>query len=151
MTDCRRKSRSFFRCAICCESEKLTKNTNKLQQPVTWQPSADGRRLIGHMVLNRFSSGAKGDLGLKVVGGRRTTTGRLGAFVTRVKRGSLADTVGRLRPGSSISLFIDFQASFFPGDEVLEWNGRSLRDASFEQVYEIISDSKHDAQVHTFI
>lgn len=70
-----------------------------LQHPVTWQPSADQRRLIGHMVLHK-PQGTKGDLGLKVIGGRRTETGRLGAFVTRVKRGSVADVVGRLRTGS---------------------------------------------------
>lgn len=69
-----------------------------LQHPVTWQPSADQRRLIGHMVLHR-EHGCRGDLGLKVIGGRRTDSGRLGAFITRVKRGSVADTVGRLRTG----------------------------------------------------
>ncbi|ETN75744.1 hypothetical protein NECAME_12174 [Necator americanus] len=34
-----------------------------------------------------------------VVGGRRADTGRLGAFITRVKPGSVADTIGRLRAG----------------------------------------------------
>lgn len=29
-----------------------------------------------------------------------TESGRLCAFITKVKRGSLADTVGRLRPGT---------------------------------------------------
>ncbi|KAG9350521.1 hypothetical protein JZ751_026887 [Albula glossodonta] len=40
-------------------------------------------------------------LGLKVVGGKMTETGRLGAFITKVKKGSLADVVGHLRAGSS--------------------------------------------------
>lgn len=35
----------------------------------------------------------------KVVGGRRSDNGRLGAFITRVKPGSVADTIGRLRAG----------------------------------------------------
>lgn len=30
-----------------------------------------------------------------------TETGRLGAFITKVKKGSLADVVGHLRAGSS--------------------------------------------------
>lgn len=35
----------------------------------------------------------------QVVGGKMTESGRLCAFITKVKRGSLADTVGHLRPG----------------------------------------------------
>lgn len=38
-----------------------------------------------------------------MVGGRRSDTGRLGAFITRVKPGSVADTVGRLRAGKLMS------------------------------------------------
>lgn len=57
--------------------------------------------MIGHMILLKQSgSRSSGDvLGLKVVGGKRTESGRLGAFVTKVKRGSVADTVGHLKPG----------------------------------------------------
>lgn len=32
---------------------------------MTWQPSADQHRLIGHMILHK-SNGTQGDLGLKV-------------------------------------------------------------------------------------
>ncbi|EYC43608.1 hypothetical protein Y032_0488g2360 [Ancylostoma ceylanicum] len=106
-----------------------------LSHPVTWQPSADQRRLIGHMVLHKTDNSRSGDLGLKVVGGRRTDTGRLGAFITRVKPGSVADTVGRLRAG----------------DEVLEWNGQALQNATFDQVYEIISASKQDSHVEIIV
>ena len=35
----------------------------------------------------------------QVVGGRVTESGRLGAFITKVKKGSLADVVGHLRAG----------------------------------------------------
>lgn len=35
----------------------------------------------------------------QVVGGRITESGRLGAFITKVKKGSLADVVGHLRAG----------------------------------------------------
>ena len=39
-------------------------------------------------------------LGLKVVGGKRVDNGRLAAIVEKVKRGSVADTIGHLRPGT---------------------------------------------------
>ncbi|XP_078253988.1 regulating synaptic membrane exocytosis protein 2 isoform X22 [Rhinoraja longicauda] len=109
--------------------------------PVTWQPSKDGERLIGRILLNKRlkdgtvprDSGAL--LGLKVVGGKMTESGRLCAFITKVKKGSLADTVGHLRPG----------------DEVLEWNGRSLQGATFEEVYNIIFESKPEPQVELLV
>ncbi|VDD92527.1 unnamed protein product [Enterobius vermicularis] len=105
-----------------------------MQHPVTWQPSADQRRLIGHMILHK-TDGLYGDLGFKVVGGRRSDTGRLGAFITRVKPGSVADVVGRLKAG----------------DEVLEWNGHQLQNTTFDQVYEIINSSRNDAQVELIV
>ncbi|XP_047186040.1 regulating synaptic membrane exocytosis protein 2 isoform X3 [Scophthalmus maximus] len=109
--------------------------------PVTWQPSKDGERLIGRILLNKrmkdgtvpADTGAL--LGLKVVGGKMTESGRLCAFITKVKRGSLADTVGHLRPG----------------DQVLEWNGRVLQGASFNEVYNIILDSKPEPQVELVV
>ncbi|XP_073086028.1 regulating synaptic membrane exocytosis protein 2 isoform X7 [Manis javanica] len=109
--------------------------------PVTWQPSKDGDRLIGRILLNKRlkdgsvprDSGAM--LGLKVVGGKMTESGRLCAFITKVKKGSLADTVGHLRPG----------------DEVLEWNGRLLQGATFEEVYNIIFESKPEPQVELVV
>jgi len=39
------------------------------------------------------------DAGLKVTGGKMTPAGRLGAFITKVKRGSIADVVGQLKSG----------------------------------------------------
>ncbi|XP_023581773.1 regulating synaptic membrane exocytosis protein 2 isoform X15 [Trichechus manatus latirostris] len=109
--------------------------------PVTWQPSKDGDCLIGRILLNKRlkdgsvprDSGAM--LGLKVVGGKMTESGRLCAFITKVKKGSLADTVGHLRPG----------------DEVLEWNGRLLQGATFEDVYNIILESKPEPQVELVV
>ncbi|XP_030073579.1 regulating synaptic membrane exocytosis protein 2 isoform X15 [Microcaecilia unicolor] len=109
--------------------------------PVTWQPSKDGNRLIGRILLNkRLKDGSvprdSGTmLGLKVVGGKMTESGRLCAFITKVKKGSLADTVGHLRPG----------------DEVLEWNGRLLQGATFEDVYNIILESKPEPQVELVV
>ncbi|XP_039184787.1 regulating synaptic membrane exocytosis protein 2 isoform X36 [Crotalus tigris] len=109
--------------------------------PVTWQPSKDGDGLIGRILLNkRLKDGSvprdSGTmLGLKVVGGKMTESGRLCAFITKVKKGSLADTVGHLRPG----------------DEVLEWNGRLLQGATFEEVYNIILESKPEPQVELVV
>ncbi|XP_055760473.1 regulating synaptic membrane exocytosis protein 2-like isoform X38 [Salvelinus fontinalis] len=109
--------------------------------PVTWQPSKDGERLIGRILLNKRmkdgsvprDSGAL--LGLKVVGGKMTESGRLCAFITKVRKGSLADTVGHLRPG----------------DQVLEWNGRFLQGATFKEVYNIILESKPEPQVELVV
>ncbi|XP_057210423.1 regulating synaptic membrane exocytosis protein 2 [Triplophysa rosa] len=109
--------------------------------PVTWQPSKDGERLIGRVVLNkRMKDGTVPRdtgtlLGLKVVGGKMTESGRLCAFITKVKKGSLADTVGHLRPG----------------DQVLEWNGRVLQGATFKEVYNIILESKPEPQVELVV
>ncbi|XP_025251143.1 regulating synaptic membrane exocytosis protein 2 isoform X10 [Theropithecus gelada] len=125
-----------------CSSTTLNEeHSHSDKHPVTWQPSKDGDRLIGRILLNKRlkdgsiprDSGAM--LGLKVVGGKMTDSGRLCAFITKVKKGSLADTVGHLRPG----------------DEVLEWNGRLLQGATFEEVYNIILESKPEPQVELVV
>ncbi|TSK17969.1 Regulating synaptic membrane exocytosis protein 2 [Bagarius yarrelli] len=75
--------------------------------PVTWQPSKEGDHLIGRITLSKRSAvpqEAGSLLGLKVVGGKITETGRLGAFITKVKKGSLADVVGHLRAAGSSSI-----------------------------------------------
>ena len=46
--------------------------------------------------------------GLKVTGGKHTEAGYLGAFITKVKKGSIADTVGHLRAGKVISNYRHF-------------------------------------------
>ncbi|KAL8572844.1 hypothetical protein ACOMHN_011093 [Nucella lapillus] len=117
------------------------------KHPVTWQPSADGNKWIGHMILKKTvleggrqktdSSAILGEgaIGLKVVGGKVGDHGKLGAFISKVKKGSIADTVGHIRPG----------------DEVVEWNGRSLQGATFEEVYDIILESKQEPQVELIV
>ncbi|XP_016368467.1 regulating synaptic membrane exocytosis protein 1-like isoform X7 [Sinocyclocheilus rhinocerous] len=74
-------------------------------------------------------------LGLKVVGGKMTESGRLGAFITKVKKGSLADIVGHLRAG----------------DEVLQWNGKALPGATKKEVYNIILESQSAPQVEIVV
>uniref|UniRef100_A0A671UAA5 Regulating synaptic membrane exocytosis 1 n=1 Tax=Sparus aurata TaxID=8175 RepID=A0A671UAA5_SPAAU len=106
--------------------------------PVTWQPSKEGDHLIGRITLSKRSAmprEAGSLLGLKVVGGKMTETGRLGAFITKVKKGSLADVVGHLRAG----------------DEVLQWNGKSLPGATKKEVYNIILESKSEPQVEIVV
>ncbi|GMT02871.1 hypothetical protein PENTCL1PPCAC_25045 [Pristionchus entomophagus] len=126
---------SYNRGGVMAGDALATKIRNHLSQPVTWQPSADGRRLIGHIVLYRADTMPSGDLGLKVIGGRRSETGRLGAFITQVRPGSVADTIGKLRAG----------------DEVLEWNGQVLENATYDRVYEVIAGSKHEQQVELIV
>ncbi|XP_019632753.1 PREDICTED: regulating synaptic membrane exocytosis protein 1-like isoform X12 [Branchiostoma belcheri] len=111
------------------------------KHPVSWTPSIETNRLIGHMILNKRQRNGTNQkdsgsiLGLKVVGGKMTEFGKLGAFITKVKKGSIADTVGHLRAG----------------DEVLSWNGSSLQGATFEEVYFIISESKPEPQVELVV
>ncbi|XP_077362286.1 regulating synaptic membrane exocytosis protein 2-like isoform X3 [Festucalex cinctus] len=110
-------------------------------QRVSWQQSTDGERLIGRILLNKTvkdgsihaDTGAL--LGLKVVGGKMTDSGHLCAFITKVKRGSLADVVGHLRAG----------------DQVVEWNGHVLQGATFNDVYNIILESKSEPQVELLV
>ncbi|KAK6293613.1 hypothetical protein J4Q44_G00359390 [Coregonus suidteri] len=106
--------------------------------PVTWQPSKEGDHLIGRITLSKRSAMPKEAgalLGLKVVGGRVTEAGRLGAFITVVKKGSLADIVGHLRAG----------------DEVLQWNGKMLPGATQKEVYNIILNSQAEPQVELVV
>ncbi|XP_051775547.1 regulating synaptic membrane exocytosis protein 1 isoform X26 [Erpetoichthys calabaricus] len=106
--------------------------------PVTWQPSKEGDHLIGRIILSKRTTMPKESgalLGLKVVGGKITESGQLGAFITKVKKGSLADVVGHLRAG----------------DEVLQWNGKSLPGATKKEVYNIILESKSEPQVEIVV
>uniref|UniRef100_A0A8C1TT26 Regulating synaptic membrane exocytosis 1 n=1 Tax=Cyprinus carpio TaxID=7962 RepID=A0A8C1TT26_CYPCA len=65
----------------------------------------------------------------------KNKSGRLGAFITKVKKGSLADIVGHLRAG----------------DEVLQWNGKALPGATKKEVYNIILESQSAPQVEIVV
>ncbi|XP_055642505.1 regulating synaptic membrane exocytosis protein 1 isoform X9 [Toxorhynchites rutilus septentrionalis] len=95
------------------------------KNPVSWQVSADGSRMIGHMVLQRNIDG-EDVLGLKIRGGQVLPNDEKAAIVEQVQRGSIADLEGHIRPG----------------DEVVEWNGHSLRGKSAQDVYDIIGASR---------
>ncbi|XP_073830260.1 rab3 interacting molecule isoform X2 [Musca autumnalis] len=131
------------------------------KQPVNWQISADNARMIGHMILRKYYDG-EDILGLKVLGGQplpyenSTAVGvaggnnggggggggaaaaasvSYGAIVEKVKRGSVADTEGRIQPG----------------DEIVKWNGHNLQNKTADEVYDIIDESRLDAQVELVV
>ncbi|XP_054722052.1 regulating synaptic membrane exocytosis protein 1-like [Uloborus diversus] len=112
-----------------------------LAHPVSWRPSKDGQRLIGHMILKKpFKEGMEASsgaamLGLKVTGGKVQENGQTVAVVDKVVRGSIADTVGQIKTG----------------DEILEWNGRLLQNKSYEEVYDIVAESRQDTQVELIV
>jgi len=125
---------------------------------VSWQNSSDGTRLIGHMLLKKDTRDSS--LGLKVVGGQPLPHGGRGAIVEKVKRGSIAEREGGLRAGNFL------RSATWPrgvsnrccccwlgdtGDEVIEWNGRSLQGKGYEQVYEIVSESRQEPQVELIV
>ncbi|CAH2011779.1 unnamed protein product [Acanthoscelides obtectus] len=95
--------------------------------------------MIGHMILRRNSRETGGSsaaiLGLKVVGGKILDNGMKGAVIEKVKKGSIADVEGQLRAG----------------DEVIEWNGRSLQGKSYQEVSDIIAESKHETSVELIV
>ncbi|KAK9709580.1 C2 domain [Popillia japonica] len=109
------------------------------KHPLSWQVSSDGTRMIGHMILRRGTREPTGSsaaiLGLKVVGGKILDHGHKGAIIEKVKKGSIADVEGQLRPG----------------DEVIEWNGRPLQGKSYQEVAEIIAESKHEINVELIV
>ncbi|XP_059049497.1 regulating synaptic membrane exocytosis protein 2 isoform X5 [Achroia grisella] len=108
--------------------------------PQSWQVSADGTRMCGHMVLRKSvvegsTHSSAAILGLKVVGGKLLPDGTRGAIVEKVKKGSIADLEGQLRIG----------------DEVLQWNGVALQGRSSDEVAAIVADSKHDSHVELVV
>ncbi|XP_021001074.1 regulating synaptic membrane exocytosis protein 2 isoform X2 [Parasteatoda tepidariorum] len=112
-----------------------------LAHPVSWRYSKDGYRLIGHMILkkpckeNMDTSSGAAMLGLRIVGGKILESGQMGAIVEKVVPGSIADTLGRIKIG----------------DEVLEWNGRNLQNKSYEEVFEIIAESRQEPQIELIV
>nr|XP_026484314.1 regulating synaptic membrane exocytosis protein 2 isoform X10 [Vanessa tameamea] len=108
--------------------------------PLNWQVSADGTRMIGHMVLRKSlmegsSNYSSAILGLKVVGGKILPDGTRSAVVEKVKKGSIADLEGQLRIG----------------DEVLQWNGYALQGRTADEVATIVANSKHDSHVELVV
>ncbi|KAF4798096.1 regulating synaptic membrane exocytosis protein 2 [Turdus rufiventris] len=139
--DSQRGKRKTSEQAVLSDSNALSERQKKmvcfgghsLEEDLEWsepQIKDSGVDTCSSTTLNEEHSHSE-----KVVGGKMTESGRLCAFITKVKKGSLADTVGHLRPG----------------DEVLEWNGRILQGATFEEVYNIILESKPEPQVELVV
>lgn len=109
------------------------------------------------MILRRNARETTGSsaaiLGLKVVGGRILENGLRGALIEKVKKGSIADIEGQLRPGRSSSLITHCQdlSCFRAGDEVIEWNGRVLQGKTYQEVADIIAESKQEANVELIV
>lgn len=59
--------------------------------------------MIGHMILRKSNEG-EDILGLKVIGGQILSNGHIGAIIEKVKRGSIADQEGHIRPGNLYKL-----------------------------------------------
>ncbi|KAI5693487.1 hypothetical protein M8J75_000155 [Diaphorina citri] len=115
-----------------------SEDSNSAQHPLSWKPSADGKYMIGHMILrksgDRYPS-ASSTLGIKVIGGKLLEDGTRGAIIEKVKKGSPADLEGHL----------------LAGDQVIEWNGRSMRGKSFQDVEDIIAESRQEPQVELIV
>lgn len=72
--------------------------------------------MIGHMILRKNIDG-EDILGLKIVGGQLLVNGRHGAIIEKVKRGSIADQEGHIKPGNVCSfcfiVFVNFKPLFY--------------------------------------
>lgn len=59
--------------------------------------------MIGHLILRR-SIEEEDILGLKVTGGHPLPSGKIGAIIEKVKRGSIADREGHVKPGNPVRI-----------------------------------------------
>lgn len=74
---------------------KVSRDSFTLRSVLTETTGSVGEDGVTSDLIVRLSH-----LCVQVVGGKMTETGRLGAFITKVKKGSLADVVGHLRAGT---------------------------------------------------
>ncbi|CAF0795571.1 unnamed protein product [Brachionus calyciflorus] len=139
------------------KEEILAHKINRFLSPSDWKLSVDGKKMIGHVLLKKnmipgnnsvvhSSSSSTIDsatdfnlslsFGMKVTGGRvNPLTNQLSAYIVKVKKDSIADTIGRLQVE----------------DEIVKWNGKLLRGLSFDEVYSIINKSKQDSQIELIV
>ncbi|XP_018414517.1 PREDICTED: regulating synaptic membrane exocytosis protein 2 [Nanorana parkeri] len=132
--------------------------------PVTWQASKDGDRLIGRILLNKRlkdgsvprDSGAM--LGLKDAHAKNCNKCSKYDFLKlhRFKvcqwnqKGGMEIKVCQWKQKGGMEIK-ECQWNQKGGDEVLEWNGQILQGATFEEVYNIILESKPEAQVELVV
>jgi len=103
---------------------------------IKWSPPDEDNKCLGEVLLtiDPKCQGTATDpyaaYGLKVIGGKKTDDGKLGAFITDIRKGGPAER----------------QAQLQIGDEIQEWNDISLVDCTFEEVVESINSSMEDNQ-----
>jgi hypothetical protein len=61
--------------------------------------------MIGHMILRKNVDG-EDILGLKVTGGKILANDNKGAIIEKVKKGSIAEQEGHIRPGKILTIFL---------------------------------------------
>nr|XP_058949786.1 AT-rich interactive domain-containing protein 1A-like isoform X5 [Pocillopora verrucosa] len=111
-------------------------NTDPLQTFVKWSAPDEDNKCLGEVLLTidpkykGSSTDPYSAYGLKVIGGKMTDDGKLGAFITEIRKGGPAER----------------QAKLQIGDEIQDWNEQSLVDCTFEEVVEIINSSMEDNQ-----
>ncbi|XP_077990833.1 regulating synaptic membrane exocytosis protein 2-like [Glandiceps talaboti] len=88
------------------------------------------RRLVLHQEYGDKSSRTNG-YGMRVIGGKVAANGTLGAYVTKVIDGGPAMVEGCIKEG----------------DQIMEWEGISLINKTFEEVKDIVKDSRGDVSI----
>ncbi|XP_068735837.1 regulating synaptic membrane exocytosis protein 1-like isoform X2 [Montipora capricornis] len=122
--------------AIPVGSSFMDENKDTLQSSIKWSQPDEDNKCLGevHLRIDPKCRGMSTDpyaaYGLKVIGGKKTDDGKLGAFITDIRKGGPADR----------------QAQLLIGDEIQEWNDQSLVDCTFEEVMESINSSMEDNQ-----
>lgn len=101
--------------------------TNSTKSTCSWEPSVDNKYLVGYIVISRQDLDFYQHHGFQLRGGKQTHDNKFGAFVEHVVPGSLVNIVCKLKVG----------------DEIVEWNGFSLRNKSNEEVCEIVESGKN--------
>lgn len=115
---------------------RISLEDSKDKTCIKWSPPDEDNKCLGEVLLtiDPKCQGAATDpyaaYGLKVIGGKKTDDGKLGAFITDIRKGGPAER----------------QAQLQIGDEIQEWNDISLVDCTFEEVVESINSSMEDNQ-----
>ncbi|XP_059470914.1 uncharacterized protein LOC132193948 [Neocloeon triangulifer] len=113
-----------------------TKQPKKSQAPDLQHAQKKYNFPVKHLFLTRDPEdrtvGGNG-LGMKVVGGKEipNSGGQLAAFVSKIYPRGVVDTFGDIEEN----------------DQILEWNGISLTDKTFEEVQSVLSQSVGDIEL----
>lgn len=103
-------------------------NASTSKSTCSWEQSADGKYLVGYIVISRQDLEVyQATLGFQLCGGKPTQDRQYGAIVEHVVPGSLMNIVCKLKVG----------------DEIVEWNGFNLRNKRNEEVCDIIESVKN--------